>query len=79
MATITLTISNAVATRFVTAIGYSATLPNGNPNPTTSLQAAKDWIANDIKAVIKNFESPIAAQAAIAANSSDVEANVIIT
>lgn len=78
MATITLTISNAAATRFVTAIGYQATI-NGVPNPITALEFAKAWIVNDIKDVVKRFESPAIIQAAVSNNSNDVDSNIIIT
>lgn len=76
--TISLTVPSAGAARFLAAIGYSATLSDGvTPNPVSGLQAAKDWISNDIKAQIKVFEGPTAAQAAVNANSADVNSITI--
>lgn len=77
--TISITVANnADALRFLNAIGYSATLPDGvTPNPISAAQAAKSWIVNDMKAQMKVAEGPIAAQVALSANSTDINSIAI--
>jgi hypothetical protein len=65
MAQIALIIPDAQLARVITAISvthqYSATLPNGDPNPQTEAQFAKQQIANWVKNVVTRYESEQAA------------------
>ncbi len=79
MASITLTVPNGVVTRITNAIGYSATLPDGSPNAVSATQAIKDFLANDIKAQVKSFESPAVAATAVTANNQNIDSQIIIT
>lgn len=79
MASIILTVPNAVVTRITNAIGYSALLPDGSPNPVSQSQAIKDFLANDIKAQVKAFESPTVSATAVTANNQNIDSSIIIT
>jgi len=79
MASITLTVPNTVVSRITNAIGYSATLPNGSPNPVTQAQALKDFIINTIKEQVKSFESPTVSNTAITSNNQNIDSEIILT
>lgn len=79
MATISLTFSAAALTRIANAIGYSATLPNGQANPVLPVDALKAYITNLIVANVEAFEAPTVASAAIAANNINVVSVIQIT
>lgn len=83
MATITLNIPDANINRVTNAVadryGYSAVLPNGQPNPQTKAAFTKAWLISTIKQAVKEQEGMIAAQTAQNTASADVETNIIIT
>ena len=79
MASITLTVPNAVVPRITNAIGYSALLPDGSPNPVTPSQAIKDFITNAVKDQVRAFENPSVSAFAIAANDTDINSQINIT
>lgn len=72
MAVISLTIPDVQLPRVLAALstrgGYSATLPNGQPNPQTQAQFAKAQIILYVKEIVKQEE----AKAAAAVNDIDV-------
>lgn len=79
MAAITMTFSAAALTRMAAAIGYSATLPNGQANPILPVDALKSYITNLIVANVQSFEAPAISNAAIAANNANVVSVIQIT
>ncbi len=83
MATITLTIPNAVASRITDAIsakyGYSATLMNGTPNPQTKADFTKAWLITQLKNAVKEHEQNTAAAVASTNAANDVDNNISIT
>lgn len=72
MAVISITVPDAMLPRVVTALtaagGYSATLPDGTPNPQTPAQFAKAMVAAYVKQVVKTYE----AEQSAATNNIDV-------
>lgn len=60
MAVISLTIPDNQIQRIMTAVcgnnGYSATLPNGDPNPQTQAQFTKATTAEWLKAQVRTWE-----------------------
>lgn len=82
MATITLTIPNAAATRIVEAIsvryGYQATI-DGAPNPQTKADFTKAWLITQLKSAVKEHEQNTAAALAATNAANDVDNNISIT
>lgn len=68
MANINLVIPNDKVTRFVTSIGYQATIKDeqGNdiPNPVTAAVYSKNWILDIIRQQILRYEAEVAKTAA---------------
>lgn len=79
MATISLTVPNPAVPRIAAAIGYSSTLSDGTPNPTTMATALKDWISNAIKDQVKRSEANTVSANAVNSNNTDVDNNLVIT
>lgn len=59
--------TNRILNAFASAYQYSATLPNGDPNPQTKAQFFKAQVMRFIKGVVKGQEVEDAAIAARAA------------
>lgn len=79
MAQITLTIPPTAATRFIKAINYQVTLPDGTPNPVTAVETAKAWMINTIKQFIKQSEGSTVSKTAMDANDADIDTNILIS
>lgn len=83
MATITLTIPNAVAQRVLDGVsskyGYSATLADGSANPQTKSEFVKAWLSKVLKDAVRDYEADTAAANAAIAAANSVESNIAIT
>ena len=80
MAQVTLTIPDEIAPRVLDAVcsrhGYQATLPNGDPNPQTQINFAKQVIYDFLKRTVRVYEISLAEQAASAAASNAVNNDI---
>ncbi len=84
MASITLTIPNAIASRVTDAIcnsnGYTAILSEtGLPNPQTKVEFVKAWLGKQLKDAVKKYEAQTASNNAFLNASTDAETNINIT
>lgn len=83
MATISLTIPDAVIQRVLDALtgtyGYRVTLDDGSPNPQTKTQFAKAVVADYVKKIVRQWEAQQAGQTAFNAAANDVDLNVTIS
>lgn len=83
MATLSITIPNAVATRvqdsFCAAHGYQATLPDGSANPETKQQFLKRKVVEFIRDSVKAAEATAAAETARQAALTDVDTTVVLS
>lgn len=83
MATISLTIPDAVIQRVLDALGgtygYKATLEDGTPNPQTKAQFSKAVVADYVKKIVRQWEAQQAGQTAYNTAANDVDINVTIS
>lgn len=87
MATITMTVPNAVATRVTTAIcalnGYQATIDDGLgnmiPNPQTPLEFFKQYLISVVKNQVVSYEGQQAGIAAANTAAANATSQIIIT
>lgn len=65
MASLTIQIPDAIATRVIDALaatgGYQATLPDGSPNPVTKEQFVVRALKDHIRGVVVAYETAVAA------------------
>lgn len=83
MASITLTIPNAVTQRVLDGFcknqGYAATLENGTPNPETQQQFMKRKIVEYVKTAVKASELETARNAAATTANDSVDKDIVLT
>lgn len=83
MAQIAITIPDAQVARvqdaFAGAYGYSATLPDGSPNPQTRAQFAKAKVIEYVVSVVKGYEAQRDAEAARVAAINAVDTQVALS
>jgi hypothetical protein len=83
MAQITISIPDAVLPRVLDAMasayGYSATLPDGSPNPQSKAQFARQQLANFVKQTVAEQEVRAAVAAASQSAASKAAADIAVT
>jgi len=83
MASITITIPDAIASRVVNGFaihyGYAAILQDGTPNPETKTQFAKRKLIELIKQAVKASEIQTAANAAATTAADSVDTDIVLS